>query len=141
MNDMNNKRLREKRAFYGKFMYFKDYDKRDAYYINGFFKKYKVFKYKYYPLHIVYGYKKFYLFTTISMLIIEYKNFILTNSIDFFYIKKITRDKLQVKVEYNQIIDSVDNCIILCEDEIIADNINKTLKEEIINNKEFVIDI
>ena len=141
MNEMNSERFREKRAFYSKFKYFKEYDRKDAFYINGFFEKYKYLRNKYYPLHVIYGYKRFYLFTNLSMLIIEYKNFSWISVIDYFYIKEVKADKLEVKVEYNQVIDSESNCTILCEDELIATNVAKSLNEEMINNKEIINEI
>ena len=141
MNDMNSKRYREKRAFYGKFKYFKEYDKKDAYFINGFFEKHKYMRNKYYPLHIIFGYKQFYLFTNISMLIVGYKNFSWISVIDYFYIKEVKADKFEVKVEYNQVIDSENNCTILCEDELIASNVSKSLNEEMLNNKEIINEI
>ena len=141
MNDMNGKRYREKRAFYGKFKYFKEYDKKDAFFINGFFEKHKYLRNKYYPLHIIFGYKQFYLFTNISMLIVGYKNFSWISVIDYFYIKEVKADKFEVKVEYNQVIDSENNCTILCEDELIASNVSKSLNEEMLNNKEIINEI
>ena len=141
VNDMNKRRYREKRAFYGKFKYFKEYDKKDAYLINNFFEKYKYLRHKYYPLHIISGFKIFYLFTTLSMIVIEYTNFNLINNIDYFYIKSVRAEKLEVKIEYNQVIDSASNSIILCEDENIAINVSKSLNEEMINNKEIINEI
>ena len=75
------------------------------------------------------------------MLIIEYKNFSWISVIDYFYIKEVKADKLEVKVEYNQVIDSESNCTILCEDELIATNVAKSLNEEMINNKEIINEI
>ena len=138
--DKITKRFREKRAFYGKFKYFKEYDENDAYLMNNFFEKYKYLR-KYYPLHIIRGFKIFYLFTTLSMIIIEYTNFNLINNIDYFYIKNARAEKLEVKIEYNQVIDSADNYTILCENEDIAINVSKSLNEEVINNKEIINEI
>ena len=108
--------------------------------MNNFFEKYKYLR-KYYPLHIIRGFKIFYLFTTLSMIIIEYTNFNLINNIDYFYIKNARAEKLEVKIEYNQVIDSADNYTILCENEDIAINVSKSLNEEVINNKEIINEI
>ena len=141
LNNMKNNRYREKRPFYDKFKYFKEYDKQEAFFINIFLTKYKYLKDKYYPLRIIFGFKQFYLFTTISMLVIDYKNYIISRDLYYFCLKKIEVDKLKVKIEFNQTIDSEDRCIIECENENIATNISKSLNEEMINNKENINDI
>ena len=136
LDDINKNRYREKRSFYGKFKYFKEYEKRDSYFINAFFKKYKYLRNKYYPLRIIYGFKRFYLFTNISLLIIDYKDYDIINDLYYFCIKSVKSDKFEVKIEYNQKIDNQDKYVIECDDETIANNILKSLNEEIINNKE-----
>ena len=141
LNNMKINRYREKRPFYDKFKYFKEYDKQEAYFINIFLTKYKYLKNKYYPLRIIFGFKQFYLFTTISMLVIDYKNYIISRDLYYFCLKKIEVDRLKVKIEFNQTIDSEDRCIIECENENIATNILNSLNEEMINNKENINDI
>ena len=136
LDDINNNRYREKRSFYGKFKYFKEYEKHDSYFINAFFTKYKYLRNKYYPLRIIYGFKRFYLFTNISLLIIDYKDYDIINDLYYFCIKSVKSDKFEVKIEYNQKIDNQDKYVIECDDETIANNILKSLNEEIINNKE-----
>ena len=136
LDDVNKRRYRDKRAFYGKFKFFKEYEKRDSYFINDFFKKYKYLRNKYYPLHIIYGFKRFYLFTNISLLIIDYKNYDIINDIYYIFIKSVKSEKFEVKIEFNQKIDDKDKYVIECDDETITNNILNTLNEGIINNKE-----
>ena len=134
--DMKNNRFREKRAFYGKFKYFKEYSKQDAYFFNSFYEKNKHLKNKYFPLRIIFGVKNFFLFTSISLLIIDYKNYSVVKDIYYFSIKEIKIDKFKVDIEYNQKMDSEDRYIIHCENETIANNISDSLNEEMVNNKQ-----
>ena len=140
-DNLNNNRFRLKRAFYGKFQYFKEYEKQDAYFIDAIFTRHKYLKNTYYPLRIIYGYKQLYFFTNISFLIIDYKNYNIIKEIHYFYIKNSQADKSEVKIEFNQMIDKEKNCSIKCEDETFANNISNSLNEEIENNKEETIDI
>ena len=141
LNNVSNNRYRNKRIFYGKFKFFKEYDKSDAYLINGFFDKYKYLRNKYYPIYIVSGFKKFYLFTNLSMFIVKYTDFVYLNVIDYFYIKKVAFDKLKINIEYNQVIDSADKCDIECENENITENVAKILNEQILSNKEKIYEV
>jgi hypothetical protein len=141
LNDLNKNRFRLKRAFYGKFQYFKEFEKQDAFFIDAIYTRYKYLKNTYYPLRIIYGFKQLYFFTNISLLIIDYKTYNIINEIYYFYIKDSKADKFEVKIEYNQKVDKKDNCVIKCDNETYAENISNSLNEEIINNKEEAIDI
>ena len=140
-NNVEKQRFREPRAFYGKYKYFQTYIKDDAYLINKFFETYEIFKNKYYPLRVVKGYKSFFLFTTLSMICIQYKKFEISFIIDYFSIKSITSNKREVLVIYNQIIDKHDSCKFECDNEEIAENIIKCLNEETLNNKENIFEV
>jgi len=135
---INSKRL--PRVFYGKFKYFKEYDKDDAILINNTFKKNKILE-KYYPTRIIKGYKEFYLFTTIAMFNISKTNYYLNWNIDYFSIKSVEVDKLIIKVYYNQMIDSKISDFFQCEDEEIAKYVAECLNEEKINNKENILEL
>ena len=130
-------RLRMPRVFYGKFKYFKEYNEEDAILIKNTFHINKQLKI-YYPTRIIKGNKEFFLFTTIAMFRINCE---LSWNIDYYYIKTIKRDKLNIKVDYNQEIDSKTCCIFKCENEEIAQSVVHCLNEEKINNKEKILEL
>ena len=140
-DNLNSNRFRLKRAFYGKFQYFKEYEKQDAFFIDAIYTRHKYLKNSYYPLRLIYGFKQLYFFTNISLLIIDYKTYNILKELHYFYIKDSKADKSEVTIEFSQKIDKKDNYVIKCEDETYANNISNSLNEEIINNKEEAIDI
>ena len=141
LDRVRKKRIREPRAFYGKFKYFKAYDRQDAYLIYNIFQKNSYLKNKYYPISIVMGYKSFYLFTTISMILVNSSSFQLIWNIDYFSIKKVEYEKNIVNVTYNQVIDNNNGCKLNCENEEIAKKVAKGLNEEAINNRENILEV
>ena len=140
-NDVKKFRKREPRAFFGKFKYFKEYDRNDAIIIKNIFSKNKILNNKYYPIKIIKGNKEFYLFTTIAMFCSDYNKYELKWNIDYFSIKNVESKNFKVLVYYNQKIDSKHSCWFECEDEEIAKNVAKCLNEEIINNRENLLEI
>jgi hypothetical protein len=136
MDNLKENRFRLKRAFYGKFKYFKEYEKQDAFFIDAIFTRYKYFANNYYPLRLIYGFKQLYFFTNTSLLIIDYKNYSIIKELYYFYIKNSRADKSEVIIDFNQMIDKKDKYVIKCEDETFANNISDSINEEIINNKE-----
>ena len=140
-DNLNSNRFRLKRAFYGKFQYFKEYFQQDAFFIDAIYTRHKYLKNSYYPLRLIYGFKQLYFFTNISLLIIDYKTYNILKELHYFYIKDSKADKSEVTIEFSQKIDKKDNYVIKCEDETYANNISNSLNEEIINNKEEAIDI
>ena len=141
----NNKgttlRIREPRAFYGKFKYFKDFNTDDAALIKKFYKVHPNFKFKYFPLQVFNNSKVFFLFTTLSLFCVNKKEFGIQLYIDYFMIKEASSNGKKVLVSYNQIIDSQNSCEFDCENEKSAQDIVKAINEEIINNKENYLEV
>ena len=75
LDNLNKNRFRLKRAFYGKFQYFKEYEKQAAFFIDAIYTRNKYLKNTYYPLRIIFGFKQLYFFTNLSLLIIDYKTY------------------------------------------------------------------
>ena len=128
-------------AFYGKFQYFKEYDRDDAILIRNMFAINKMLNEKYYPVRIIKGKKEFYFFTTLSMFCSDYSSYELRWNIDYFPIKNAEAINLKVKVNYNQKIDSKTTCWFECENEEIAKKVAQSLNEETMNNKENILEI
>ena len=138
------KRKRLTRAFYGKFKYFKVYDKNEAYLINNAMDKYQYdfiipgqprLKDIYYPLRIVKGYKFFYIFTNLALLIFSYTKFILKEEIHYYLIENVESQNCYVYILFNQVINGQKDMNILCDTPEIAIEVKTALKEEMINNK------
>ena len=140
-DDVKKNRKRVPMAFYGKFQYFKEYDRDDAILIRNMFAINKMLNEKYYPVRIIKGKKKFYFFTTLSMFCSDYSSYELRWNIDYFPIKNAEAINLKVKVNYNQKIDSKTECWFECENEEIAKKVAQSLNEETINNKENILEI
>jgi hypothetical protein len=108
--DNNNKgtilRIREPRAFYGKFKFFKDFNTDDAVLIKNFYKVNSYFKFKYFPLKVINDTNVFFLFTTLSLFCVNKKIFSIKFYIDYFMIKEAISNEKKVQVIYNQTIDS-----------------------------------
>ena len=134
-------RIREPRAFYGKFKYFKDFNKDDAILIKNFYKVNSNFKFKYFPLQVINSSKVFFLFTTLSLFCVNKKDYIIKLYIDYFMIKEASSNGKKVLVLYNQTIDSKNSCEFDCENEKISQDITKAINEEIINNKENYLEV
>ena len=71
-DEVKKKRIRVPRAFFGKFKYFKEYDKEDAILIKNMYSYNKFLNNNYYPIRIIKGKKEFYLFTFLSLFIIKH---------------------------------------------------------------------
>ena len=142
MDNLKENRFRLKRAFYGKFKYFKEYEKQDAFFIDAIFTRHKFLtNNNYYPSRLIFGYKQLYFFTNMSLLIIDYKNYNIMKELYYFYIKNSRADKSEVTIDFNQMVDKQDKYVIKCEDETYANNVSTSINEEIINNKEETIDL
>ena len=140
-DEVKKHRKRYPRAFFGKFKYFKEYDRSEAILIKNIFNVNKFLNDKYYPIKIIKGDKEIYLFTTIAMFCSNYTNYQLRWNIDYYSIKKVEAQKFKVLVYYNQSIDSKNSCWFECENEEIAKKVAKCLNEETINNRENLLEI
>ena len=140
--NFQKQRIRETRPFYGKFKYFKEYDKTDAILIKNTLQKNKnnVLN-KYYPIKIIKEKNSFYLFTTIGMLHIDSFRYNLMWNVDYFSIKNAIANNNTVKVFYNQKIDDFDSCTFKCESDKVAKEVAESLNEESIKNKDNILEI
>ena len=139
--DVTKNRKRVPRIFFGKFKYFKEYNKDEAILIRNIYSINQFLNNNYYPIKIIKGKKEFYLFTTIAMFCSDYSNYNLRWNIDYFAIKNAEAEEVNVKVYYNQMIDSKSSCWFKCESEDIAKKVANCLNEEKINNKENLMEI
>ena len=140
--NIQKKKFREIRPFYGKFRYFQEYDENDAILIKNTFLKNKNFMMnKYYPTKIIKGKKTFYLFTNIAMFHIDSSQYNLMWNIDYFFVKNVTYSERKIKVIYNQKIDNYESCSFMCENKEIAKEMAETLIEETLKNKVHINEI
>ena len=141
-NFQKEKRIRETRPFYGKYKYFKEYDKDEAILIKNTLKNNKnnVLN-KYYPIKIIKDKNSFYLFTTIGMLHINSHKYNIIWNVDYFSIKNAIANNNIVKVYYNQKIDDFDCCTFKCETDQVAKEVAQSLNEEAIKNKDNILEI
>ena len=139
---VQDNRVRVPRVFYGKFKYMKEFDETEELLIRNTYIRNKNFlRDQYYPIRIIIGTNEFFLFTTIALFKISKSNYALKWDINYFSIKNAEIVDNKVKVNYNQIIDSKEFDIIKCENNSIAKSVSKCINEEIINNKEYLMDI
>ena len=141
INYFQKKRKRMPRVFYGKFKYFKEYNKDDEISIANIYSKNSFLNNSYYPTNIIKCKSSFFLFTSLSMFFINSRNYEILWNIDYYSVKKAEANNLIVKVDYNQIIDSKTFCTFECENKDIAKEVAKSLNEESINNRENILDI
>ena len=129
-NDVPN-RIRKPRALYGKYQYFKNYDKDDAEILEKLKQSYAVFKNNYYYFtRCLKGQKFIYIFTNLSLYVMN-SNLQILNNIDYFVIKdiKVEKDNI-IKVNYNQDIDKLNYSTINCENINIRNKLFNILKEQ-----------
>jgi hypothetical protein len=139
---IEGQRLRSPRVFYGKFKYMKEYNKLEESLIKNTFNRNKnILIGQYYPIRVIAGKNEFFLFTTIALFNVNISNYQLNWDINYIFIKNTERNNNKVKVNYNQTIDSREFRLIVCENSDIAKSVAKCINEEIINNKEYLMDI
>ena len=137
--DVIRKRCRNRRAFYGKFKYFKSYNEVDAVYVNHLI-QYDMFKSNFYIVNLIQSSKIIFVFTEVNLALIDSKSNLL-KMIDYFYVKKAKNDGNIMIVEYNQIIDNENKCQITCDNEITAQKVTEILNEESSKNSERFFEI
>ena len=129
-------RIREPRQFYGKFKFYKEYDKDDVFLIKNTFEQNKVEMKEYYPTKIIKEKNLFYLFTNISIFYIESLFFTLQWKLDYHSIKTAVYNDNVVNVIYNYNINKNEKFVIKCENSEIAKLVAETINEESLKNKE-----
>jgi hypothetical protein len=125
-------RFRPPRAFYGKFKFFKNFNRDDANILDKLKNKYDFFKNESYCFcNYIKGNKYIYIFTNLSIYIMDNNLNILFN-VDYFTILdiKIENDNL-IKVYFNQDIDNSNFCIITCEGKVITYQLYNILWEQL----------
>ena len=140
-NDVSYNRIRVPKVFYGKFKYFKEYNKNDTILIRNIYSQNHILKNNYYPLHIIKQKKSLLLFTTLAMFFIDAHTYKAKWNIDFYSIKDAKFDGLKVIVEYNQIIDSKRKCFFDCDTNEIAKEVANYINKEALNNRENILEI
>ena len=133
-NKKNNdlpKSIRPTRALYGKYLYFKNYNKNDAdilirlklifpYFKNG----------SYYFTKYIKGNKTIFVFTNFCLYVMDNKLNIFQN-IDYFIIKDIEIQSPKViKINFNQMFEKSLSSTINCENEWITEKVFSALKEQ-----------
>ena len=136
-----NNRKRNKRAFYGKFKYFKEYNEDDAYYFDLIPQKLYHTGMKFIFTNLIKGSEtNLYIFTTSSLLMMT-SNFEIYNTIYYFYISHVKWKDNQIIINYNQIIDGNNFCQFYVENPNIAQKVYNILIEETAKNKDNFKDI
>ena len=125
--------LRPPRAFYGKYQYFQNFNLSDANIYKQLFKKKTYFFYNY-----IKGKKYNYVFTNVSLFIMDFDLKII-NTIDYFVILLINREKDEIEILFNQIIDGSDLYIISNEGKEKTDNIYNILIQQQKSNADEIL--
>ena len=134
-------RKRSKRAFYGKFKYFKEFNQDDAYYFDIIPKKLNNTGMTFIFTNLVKGSSNnLYVFTNSSLLMMS-TNIEVYNTIYFFYIANVSWKNNQILINYNQNIDGRNYCQFNVENDNVAEKVCSILIEETAKNKDNFNDI
>jgi hypothetical protein len=125
------KRKRPPRAFYDKYKCFKSYNETDSIYFEKIESKYSFLMNKLYYKNIIKGLKKVYLFTDSCLLIFREEDLEIIDQIKYTKIKDTKEDKINIIINYNQIVDGNNIYKVNCEEKNICHKINKILMEEL----------
>ena len=137
INNINQKRRRIQRAFYGKYKYFKEFNQDHAYYFDLIPKKLSNISMNYIFIDLLKGNNNnLYVFTNVSLILMTtYME--VYNVIYYFYIDEIILDRNIIYVRYNQNIDGNSFCQIKENNEIIANKIAQKLDDFRKNKDDF----
>ena len=141
-NNNNNipSRFRPPRAFYGKFKFFKNFNRDDANILNKLKNKYKFFNNgSYYFCYYLKGKQYIYIFTNLSVYIMD-NNLNIFFNVDYFTILdiKIENDNI-IKVFFNQVVDNSNSCTITCENKLITNQFYNILLEQLKFNSDEIL--
>ena len=133
-NKKNNdlpKSIRPTRALYGKYLYFKNYNKNDADILIRLKLIFPDFKNgSYYFTKYIKGNNNIFVFTNFCLYVMDNKLNIFQN-IDYFIIKDIEIQSPKViKIIFNQMFEKSLSCTINCENEWITEKVFSALKEQ-----------
>ena len=129
------KNVKYQRMFFGKYKYFKKYDKEESKAFNLISKKFNYFGDFCYT-GLIQGKTFYYLFTTISLIILDIKITKIYSDINYIFIKDINIKDNKIYIKYNQIVDEHSEIFIKCEDNHTAGKVGKFFKEQIIKHSD-----
>ena len=132
-DEVRKHRMRPPRAFYGKYKYFKIYDKEDANYINILEKKFNFSEKEDYCNELIKEENTLYLFTYFDLLILNKKNIQIIYKISFSYIEKVIKNQNEINIYLNEKGKKAYNGNIIhfqCENIVIAEKVSKILNDK-----------
>ena len=132
-DEVRKYRMRPPRAFYGKYKYFKIYDKEDANYINILEKKYNFNEKEDYCNELIKDENNLYLFTYFDLLILIKKNIQILHKISFSSIDKVSINQNEINIYLNEKGKKTNNGNIIhikCENIVIAEKVSKILNDK-----------
>ena len=131
--EVQKKRIRHPRAFYGEYKYYKKYEENDAIYFEIIEQKYNLSKGGIYLSDFILGEKYLYTFTKDFLLILEKDTLKKYGSVYYSLIDRVIFDKSYVIVYFNEKIkreNKAENITLNCESEFNAECIQKLLNEK-----------
>ena len=131
--EVQKKRIRYPRAFYGKYKYFKIYNKDDAMYFDILENKYNFEKNGVYCNELVKGINLLFLFTNADLLIFKIQNYENICKVNFASIDSIRCEKENIITYFNEEGKKKNNCndiCIFCENNSIAEKVEKILNDK-----------
>ena len=129
------KNVKYQRMFFGKYKYFKKYDKEESKAFNIISKKFSYFGDFCYT-GLIQGKNFYYLFTTVSLIILDAKITQIFSDINYIFIKEINIKDNIIYIKYNQDLDGNSESFIKCEDNNTAGKVGKFFKEQIIKHSD-----
>ena len=132
-DEVRKHRMRPPRAFYGKYKYFKIYDKEDANYIHILEKKYNFKEKEVYCNELIKDENHLYFFTFLDLLILNKKTLHIIHKISFSSIDKVIKNQNEINIyliEKGKKSNNGNIIHIQCENIMIAEKVSKLL-----NNK------
>ena len=135
--EVRKNRFRPPRAFYGKYKYFKIYDKNDADYIDKLENKYNFENNGVYLDELFKGEKNIYYFTNIFLFVFVKNSFEICSKVEYASIDEVNFDKQILAIYFNEDGKKKNNCnliSILCENNYTAEKVAKLLNDKYKNN-------
>ena len=134
--EVQKNRIRPPRALYGKYKYFKNYNKDDAKYFYNLENKYQFEKNGCYIYELIKGKKNIYIFTNTFFFVFTDVTYDLCSKVEYASIDKIIVDQVNLVIYFNsegKKKNNTNSLSIFCEMNSIVENIEKTLNEKYMN--------
>ena len=133
--EVQKNRIRLPRALYGKYKYFKPYNKDDALYFDILKNKYLLEENGIYCCELEKGSNYLYLFTNLDLLVFDVGTYENIAKINYSSIIKVENEKNNIIISLNEVQNSNYNnnnnyITICCESIPIAENVSKILKDK-----------